>query len=173
MVDALQQAKVACSSFQEIVEVVNRVAAEVGIADGRGVMSAEEKQACMEALQNQEKRLMVGDGINDAQHWRQQIYPWRSVGADSGKNECRWGFLKAGFDALSGFNAMLSVVRKKIALNYAWAFLYNVVGIALACMGWLSPKYCAVGMVFSNVVVVYNSLFGVKIRTASSKRNQF
>ena len=64
---------------------------------------------------------------------------------------------------------MLSVVRKKIALNYAWAFLYNVVGIALACMGWLSPKYCAVGMVFSNVVVVYNSLFGMKVRTASSR----
>ena len=172
MVNSLQEAKVACSIFSgDRQEVVNRVAAEVGIADGRGVMSAEEKQACMQVLQESgESVLMVGDGINDAQALAAADL---SLAVYSGQIPAKMSadgvFLKPGLDALSGFVAMLSVVRKKIALNYAWAFLYNVVGIALACMGWLSPKYCAVGMVFSNVVVVYNSLFGMKVRTASSR----
>ena len=45
---------------------------------------------------------------------------------------------------------MLSVVRKKIALNYAWAFLYNVVGIALACMdGFSQILRCGHGLPMS------------------------
>ena len=54
-------------------------------------------------------------------------------------------------------------VRHKIRLNYGWAFLYNMVGMVLAGGGWLSPKYCAVGMVFSNLVVIFNSMYRMNL----------
>ena len=54
-------------------------------------------------------------------------------------------------------------VRHKIRLNYGWAFLYNIIGMFLAGMGWLSPKYCAIGMVFSNLVVIFNSMWGMNL----------
>ena len=37
------------------------------------------------------------------------------------------------------------------------------VGVVLASVGWLSPKYCAVGMVFSNLVVIFNSMHGMNL----------
>jgi heavy metal translocating P-type ATPase len=173
VVRAVQAVSLSCSIFSgDRQEVVNRVAAEIGISDGRGVMSAEEKQAGMEVLQQSgESVLMVGDGINDAQALAAADL---SLAVYSGQIPAKMSadgvFLKPGLEALSGFVSMLALVRKKIVLNYAWAFLYNLVGVALACMGWLSPKYCAVGMVFSNVVVVYNSLFGMNIRESSVKK---
>ncbi|MCP4639205.1 MAG: hypothetical protein GY851_02160, partial [bacterium] len=48
--------------------------------------------------------------------------------------------------------------RAKIRLNYGWAFAYNLVGVTLAMTGLLTPTYCAIGMVFSNFVVIFNSL---------------
>ena len=74
MVNSLQQAKELISIFQEIVRKWSIALRRSGIADGRGVMSAEEKQACMH-FKVSESVLMVGDGINDAQHWQQRIYP--------------------------------------------------------------------------------------------------
>ena len=73
-------------------------------------------------------------------------------------------FLKPGIDALGAIPMMQRKVRKKIRLNYGWAFLYNSIGVVLAAVGWLSPKYCAVGMVFSNLVVVYNSIVGMELK---------
>jgi len=53
-------------------------------------------------------------------------------------------------------------IRRKILLNYGWSFLYNLIGLGLAAFGLLSPTYCAFGMVFSNFVVLFNSMFRVK-----------
>ena len=72
--------------------------------------------------------------------------------------------LQPGIGKVNDLPLMQKKVRKKIRLNYGWAFLYNSVGVFLASMGWLSPKYCAVGMVFSNLVVIYNSIFGMKLK---------
>ena len=72
--------------------------------------------------------------------------------------------LQPGIEMFNDLPLMQKKVRKKIRLNYGWAFLYNSIGVFLATMGWLSPKYCAVGMVFSNLVVIYNSIFGMKLK---------
>ena len=50
--------------------------------------------------------------------------------------------------------------------------LYNITGMGLAGFGLLSPKYCAVGMVFSNLVVIFNSIYGMQLpdREAASRR---
>ena len=72
-------------------------------------------------------------------------------------------FLVPEIERLSDLPFMQRKVRRKIRQNYGWAFLYNIVGMFLAGVGWLSPKYCAVGMVFSNLVVIFNSMYGMKL----------
>ena len=146
--------------------VVDDLAMRVNIEDARGEMSSTDKQDEICRLQKQgETVMMVGDGINDAQALAAADV---GVAVYSGQVPAKMSsdgvFLKPGIEALRAIPMMQRKVRKKIRLNYGWAFLYNSVGVVLAAMGWLSPKYCAVGMVFSNLVVVYNSIVGMELK---------
>ena len=67
-------------------------------------------------------------------------------------------FLTTALTPLLGMLHIMRQVRRKIFFNYGWAFLYNTLGLGLAACGLLSPKFCAFGMVFSNFVVIFNSL---------------
>ncbi len=145
--------------------VVEQVANELGIAGFHGEMGCTDKQAAIAALQEQGKAvLMVGDGINDAQALAAADF---GLAVFSGQIPAKMSadgvFMVPEIGKLRDLPFMQRKVRHKIRLNYGWAFLYNIVGMFLAGVGWLSPKYCAVGMVFSNLVVIWNSMHGMAL----------
>jgi Cu+-exporting ATPase len=45
-----------------------------------------------------------------------------------------------------------------IRQNFAWALVYNTVGIPVAALGFLRPEFAAAAMALSSVSVVANSL---------------
>ena len=47
---------------------------------------------------------------------------------------------------------------RKIQQNLFWAFIYNLIGIPLAAMGYLSPVIAGAAMAASSVSVVSNAL---------------
>ncbi|MEA2067915.1 MAG: heavy metal translocating P-type ATPase [Verrucomicrobiota bacterium] len=143
--------------------VVEQVAGELGIDDYFGEMGSGDKQREIAALQQEGKAvMMVGDGINDAQALAAADF---GLAVFSGQIPAKMSadgvFMVPEIGKLRDLPFMQRKVRHKIRLNYGWAFLYNAVGMFLAGVGWLSPKYCAVGMVFSNLVVIFNSMHGM------------
>jgi len=154
--------------------VVQQVADELGIRSYQGEMGSADKQHAIGTLQQQGKNvMMVGDGINDAQALASADF---GLAVFSGQIPAKMSadavFMVPEIGNLKSLPFMQRKVRHKIRLNYGWAFLYNIIGMLLAGIGWLSPKYCAVGMVFSNLVVVFNSLYGMGLPGTSDRKDQ-
>jgi len=149
-----------CSGDRE--PIVRRIGEETGITNLQYEKTGQGKREFMMSLQAQGKRvMMVGDGINDAESLASSdIGLAVFTGQIPVKMSADGTFLTTALTPLESTLNIIRQVRRKILFNYGWAFLYNTVGIALAAFGFLSPKFCAFGMVFSNFIVIFNSLAG-------------
>ncbi|EDO86494.1 copper-translocating P-type ATPase [Burkholderia pseudomallei 406e] len=138
------------------------VAASLGIDEVHAQVLPDDKArvvAQLKATAGDGAVAMVGDGINDAPALAAaDVGIAMATGTDVAMHT-------AGITLMRGDPALVAdavdISRRtyrKIQQNLFWAFVYNLVGIPLAALGWLNPMIAGAAMAFSSVSVVTNAL---------------
>jgi Cu+-exporting ATPase len=136
------------------------IARNLGIEEVESEVLPEDKIDTIKNYQAKGLRVgMVGDGINDAPALAQADI---GVAIGSGSD-----IAKETGDVVLVKSDLMDVVRairlgrftlRKVKQNLFWAMLYNCLGIPIAALGLLEPRWAGLAMALSSVSVVTNSL---------------
>jgi Cu+-exporting ATPase len=144
----------------DIAPAANAAARRLGIGRVAAEILPDGKAAQVAAWRGEGKRIaMVGDGVNDA-----PALAAADLGIAMGTGT-DVAIAASGITLMRGdpglVPAALEVTRRtygKVKGNLAWAFAYNLVGLPLAALGYLSPALAGLAMAMSSVCVVGNAL---------------
>ena len=138
---------------------VARVATALGILDVQAETGPLEKASWIEARAEEGVVAMVGDGINDAPSLAvAQVGIAMHGGTDVAQSAAG---IQLARPSLSLVPLALALSRRTLGTireNLFFAFVYNGLGIPLACLGILPPTFAALAMALSSVSVIANSL---------------
>jgi Cu+-exporting ATPase len=120
----------------------------------------EQKAGLVRQLQQRGERVaFIGDGINDAPALEQaDLGIAVSKASDVAREAADIILLNSEIEAVPESLGLARATLRTIKQNLFWAFFYNVIGIPLAALGFMSPVLCAAAMGLSDLVVIGNAL---------------
>jgi len=113
----------------------------------------------LQEIQQSQQVLMVGDGINDAPVLAgAHVSVALASGTDVAKNSADVILLGEDLNKIATLQKTAQKTTKIIKENLAWAIGYNLIIVPLAVTGHVPPYIAVLGMSFSSLIVVSNSL---------------
>lgn len=140
-------------------EKTSAIAKKLGIDTVYAEKSPEQKHDILQELMKNAPTAMVGDGINDAPALALatvgiSLSTASQIAMQSASVVLTGGKLSTLPQALRLGKLTDSTIKQ----NLFWAFIYNIIAIPFAAMGYLSPIWGAGLMALSDVVLILNSL---------------
>jgi Cu+-exporting ATPase len=135
------------------------IARDCGIDDVRAGILPTAKAEAVTALRRQGAVAMVGDGINDAPALAAaDIGIAMATGSDIAMHTAGITLMRGDLSLVAEAIDISRRTVGKIRQGLFWAFAYNLLGIPLAALGYLSPLIAGTAMALSSVSVVTNAL---------------
>ncbi len=140
--------------------IAARIAEEVGIERVEAGILPQNKAAAVAALKGPDRHVgMAGDGINDAPALAAADVSFAlASGSDIAIEAADVTLMRNDLTGVADAVLLSRATVRKIRQNLFFAFIYNVLGIPLAALGFLSPVIAGAAMAMSSVSVVTNSL---------------
>jgi Cu2+-exporting ATPase len=125
----------------------------------KGCSPEQKVEHIRQAVAQGDKVLMLGDGINDSPCFHAaHVSVALDSGTDLSKNQADVVLLHNNLNSLRELIEGAVLAQRIVKQNLWWAVGYNLVIIPLAVMGFVSPYIAVIGMSFSSILVVSNSL---------------
>jgi Cu+-exporting ATPase len=135
------------------------LADELGIDEVIAEQTPEQKLNKIEALSKEQPTVMVGDGINDAPALaKATIGISMSDASQIAVQSAQVVLMNSGLKKLPTALGLGRHTYITIRQNLFWAFIYNIVAIPVAALGFLTPSFGALVMGLSDVVLAANSV---------------
>ncbi|MDR2838122.1 MAG: HAD-IC family P-type ATPase, partial [Azonexus sp.] len=136
------------------------IALEAGISEFRAGILPGDKAAVVAELKASGALVgMVGDGVNDAPALAAADVGFAiGAGSDAAIEAADLTLMRGDLLAVVDAIDLSAATLRKIRQNLFFAFIYNVIGIPMAALGYLNPVMAGAAMALSSVSVVSSSL---------------
>ena len=136
------------------------IAQQLELTDWKAEVLPAQKAAAVQLWQQQGYKVaMVGDGINDAPALAQaDLGIAMASGTEVAVSASAMTLMRSQPLLVSAALQIARLSYRKIQQNLFWAFIFNIVGIPLAALGYLNPLIAGAAMACSSLLVISNAL---------------